>query len=313
MPPQEEKPAAKMIVPLHVTGLWLPMRTGDPLSTGSLGAGLLLSPPAVAEARPCGPGRRCGLRIEAPGAVRGTPSVVLEAYRLAPGASMWSTVLRLPVPLGYGYAASAASALAALLPLLIEGRSLEHVATLAHVAEVEAGTGLGDVVSMLYGRGLEVRLSPGAPGLARVESIPVSVTVIAAETGKATTTAEMHAKLSWRLHSLAAPRLARLLEEPRLSRFLEEARAFSIEAGFVDKELAAVLDRMVSGNVALGWYAKKRVLIVIPEPDRVGEALHALEDAGLRPRLMHTASSPIQAVLKATSPEERYHRDPLNP
>ena len=286
-------------LPIHVTALWLPVWRRSPLDTGSLGAGLLLEPGVKIRVSSCGPGRRCGLRLRLPeGWLDGLPSVVAEVYRLAPSASRLSVTLESPVPLGVGYAVSAAAALAASLALVAqEGATVEEAARIAHMAEVAAGTGLGDVVAMLYGRGLEMRLAPGAPGLARVESIPVSGEVVTVSLGSAMETGEMHRGLSWRLHSLAAPRLARLFSRPSLESLLEEARGFSLEAGFVSRSQVELFDALVEEGLARGWYAKKRVAVLVAEPRRAEELAERLRGEGFEPRLHRVSTSPLRVTM----------------
>ena len=289
---------AEVVVPLHVTGLWLPVREHGLTWSGSLGAGLLLEPPAVARVERCGRGTgRCGVRVVAEGRVLdGEPSVVLELYRLEPAASRLRVTVELPVPLGVGYAASAAVALGVAVGYAVAaGMTIEEGARLAHMAEVAAGTGLGDVVAMTYGRGLELRLGHGAPGAARVESVAAWGPVVAAETGAPLSTEEMHRGLGERLHALAAPRLARLFQSPGLDSFLREAREFSLEAGFVDEELARRLDGLVEAGLARGWYAKKRVLVVVAAGEEAQAGVtEALREAGLRPRAMRIAAAPLR-------------------
>ncbi len=288
-------------IPVHVTGLWLPVRRrGDPFSSGSLGAGLLLEPGVEVRASPCGPGVRCGFRgLHAPG-LGGpvVPGVVYEVYRFDPGlASAGSVEAWSPVPLGYGYAVSAAAALAAAVGLgvLRGGGSLEGLAALAHAAEVEAGTGLGDVAAVFYGRMMELRVSPGAPGRgARVESFPVDARVVLVfEHGGPMATEEMHRALGERLHRMAAPRLARLLEDPGFDRFLEEARGFSLEAGWLPERLVEALEAMRRRGLLRGWYAKKRVTVAVPEAGYEGDVEAELAGLGVEPRRMRPSPSPL--------------------
>ncbi|RUM48155.1 MAG: hypothetical protein DSY37_00440 [Hyperthermus sp.] len=283
-------------VPLHVTGLWLPFWRREPLLAGSVGAGLLIAPPATARVRPCSSRPRfCGVRVKTPGGVVVSGvSVIDELMLIEPSLSMKVSVeVDLPVPLGVGYAASAAVALSAAIGLgLIEGYTLEEAARLAHIAEVRAGTGLGDVVAMLYGRGLVLRYSPGGPGEARVESIPVARRLLVVSRGGPLSTREMHRRLSWRLHSMAAPRLARLLEKPSLERFLAEARGFSVEAGFVSSSEAKVLDEMVEVGLAEGWYAKKRVIVLVsPKPEELRLKLKGRLEGDVR--VCETSTEPL--------------------
>ena len=79
-----------------------------------------------------------------------------------------------PLPLGCGFGLSGAAALAtayALNELLRLGKASETLAMIAHVAEVENRTGLGDVCSQYHG-GCLVKLKEGAPLVA--DRLPIA-------------------------------------------------------------------------------------------------------------------------------------------
>jgi len=80
------------------------------------------------------------------------------------------------VPVGYGLGCSGAVALSlsyALDEALGTRLPREEIGKIAHVAEVSCKTGLGDVLASYHG-GFEIRTSPGAPGIGRVEKIESS-------------------------------------------------------------------------------------------------------------------------------------------
>ena len=79
-----------------------------------------------------------------------------------------------PLPLGCGFGLSGAASLAtayALNELLHLGKDTETLAMVAHVAEVENRTGLGDVCSQYHG-GFLVKLKEGAPLVA--DRLPIA-------------------------------------------------------------------------------------------------------------------------------------------
>ena len=79
-----------------------------------------------------------------------------------------------PLPLGCGFGLSGAAALAtayALNELLQTHKDAEELAMIAHVAEVENRTGLGDVCSQYHG-GCLVKLKEGAPLVA--DRLPIA-------------------------------------------------------------------------------------------------------------------------------------------
>jgi pantoate kinase len=294
---------ATIQIPLHVTGIWLPVLHSDPLLSGSLGAGLLLDPPATVKVYSCkGQSSSCGIAIRSENQLLGGNLDVIEEIK-----RFRSNLLRqdllvevdLPVALGKGYACSAIAALGVAIGYgLRAGLTLEESSRIAHIAEVKAGTGLGDVVALLYGRGLEIRYSPGGPGFARVENIPIHTTIITATLEGFMHTQQMHSKLGEELYSIAAPRLASIFKKPSFDVFIREARHFSIRAGFVSDELRVFLDNLLETGLIKGWYVKKRVLVVAPRSGRrVEEVVNLLAKKGLRPRVHETSSSPLRVQL----------------
>ena len=78
------------------------------------------------------------------------------------------------IPVGYGLGSSSAVALSlsfALDQALETKLEKTMIGQIAHNAEVNCKTGLGDVLASYYG-GFEIRVKPGAPGIGYVEKIP---------------------------------------------------------------------------------------------------------------------------------------------
>ena len=77
------------------------------------------------------------------------------------------------IPVGYGLGSSSAVALSlafALDQALDTKLDRERIGQIAHNAEVNCKTGLGDVLASFHG-GFEIRVKPGAPGIGSVEKI----------------------------------------------------------------------------------------------------------------------------------------------
>lgn len=78
------------------------------------------------------------------------------------------------IPVGYGLGSSGAVALSlsfALDQALETKLEKTMIGQIAHNAEVNCKTGLGDVLASYHG-GFEIRVKPGAPGIGHVEKIP---------------------------------------------------------------------------------------------------------------------------------------------
>jgi len=248
--------------------LWIPIRSPEPLTSGSLGAGLLLSPHTIIDVcvDKSGDGVCEGLCIEPVDYIVKRCKVhvkvfLVKGYPLASGFAMSSSL-------------SIAVGIAAAIAL---GLPLEKGLEFAHEAEVVSGTGLGDVIAQSLGKaGLVLRKAPGAPGIGRVESYIVPRKPVLAIQLGTMTTREMHQVLRDKLYRDAAPLLAKVYEDPTLETFLDAANKFSRLARFTPS-YAEYLDLFVRKGWSLGWYVKKKVLIIVVERDRLEDVVAYLE------------------------------------
>jgi len=81
------------------------------------------------------------------------------------------------VPIGTGFGTSAGGALTAGLALkqaLDLPLTWNQIGKIAHVAEIECQTGLGTVSSLASAGGCPLVIEPGAPGICRIDQIPIS-------------------------------------------------------------------------------------------------------------------------------------------
>jgi pantoate kinase len=140
----------------------------------------------------------------------------------------------------------------------------------AHVAEVKAMTGLGDILALHAGRGLVVRLKPGAPGIGEVEAIetPQGISVVTAVLGSMSTT-EMLTRDADRIREYGTEAFRRFLRDPTLESFLENAKEFAKGVGFLTQD---VEDRMRPvREMLLGYSVKKRVLFAVVREEELHE------------------------------------------
>ena len=82
---------------------------------------------------------------------------------------------RISIPVGYGLGSSGAAALSlsyALDQVLELKLDKIEIGKIAHIAEINCKTGLGDVLASYHG-GFEIRVKPGAPGIGKVEKIDI--------------------------------------------------------------------------------------------------------------------------------------------
>jgi pantoate kinase len=245
----------------HISGFWAPIKGKDSLRTGSIGAGLLITPYAI--------GQHVASRVFLINRSKKKPLVVKTAEKLLGREYKKGIYIREPLPLGRGYAGSAAVVLAYTLLRLIDEKdsfSYNLMGRIAHIAEIEAKTGLGDVAAITYGSYIPVRREAGAPGLGRIDSIiPKDANkcrILTLDLGYYPTRKLLDKKLSlYRKEGIKC--LENLDANPSLETFLEESRRFSLATGMMDKKTEEKARGLSKKYDVLGYYMKKKLLVMV--------------------------------------------------
>jgi pantoate kinase len=274
------------------------------MASGSIGAGLLLEPPLKARLILTGTPSIKLLLQGRPSPLPKPVKMLINMLEQRGVKLAGSIIIESPKPIGAGYGVSGALSLAiALLASIYSGRSLEWGVRLAHVAEVVSGTGLGDVVTEYYSCMLEARLVPGGPGLARVVTIPVSARFVVTSVIGFRETSSIHSLMAHVVANEGLKAFTRFAEAMDLESFLHWANEFSKRVGFASNVDRAILDSIVRRGMAVGWYVKKGVLVVIPEEEYVDDVVAALK--GLKPHSIYVDRvARIRArVVPCKSPE----------
>jgi len=232
---------ASAFVPGHITGFFTVDRANDPVETGSRGGGLALSDGVSVTVRAASERsvELNGERVEM-GAVERT----LDALR-----ATVAVEAETPLPLGAGFGVSGAVALGTALATnaaLERGLSYNELVTVAHGAEVQAGTGLGDVVAQARG-GAPLRLEPGGPEHNYVDAIPARARVEYHTLGELST-ADVVGGDTAALTAAGEQALARIVKEPTLSTFMRASRAFSREAGLLTESVRTVIEDVTAAD-----------------------------------------------------------------
>ncbi len=236
--------SASAFVPGHVTGFFSAHPNDDPTKAGSRGAGVTVSD-GVAVRLEAGEG------IELNGEPATIESVdrVLDALR-----AKARVVVETDLPLGAGFGVSGAAALGtALATNAVFGRELSEneLVTVAHGAEIQAGTGLGDVVAQARG-GVPIRLEPGAPAHGAMDGVPARGTVEYVSFGELRTE-EILSGDTTDLTAAGRRSLASLVEEPTVETFMEASRRFAREAGLLTPRVREAIEDVsaVGGEAAM--------------------------------------------------------------
>lgn len=246
-------------VPSHITGFFQIVEHENPLYTGSRGAGVVLDKGVITSVRSS---RSDKIQVKADGDY--DPSnITSKIVELLSERSEPIEGLRIhynfEVPMGCGFGASAACALGTVLGV---ARILElpitfnEAASMAHQAEVELKTGLGDVIGELVG-GIVLRLKEGAPGYGLTDRIiHEPLYVICKAFGELDTTMILRDPEKKRMiNIIGSGMLPRLMADPRPENFMRLSYEFAEKTRLltsnVKEGLEMVKDEVIGASMAM--------------------------------------------------------------
>ncbi len=267
--------------PGHITALFhASPRTRDPARTGSRGAGVCIDRGVRARVRAL---RGKGWGVGPGPTTRLAPVVAttLANYLLGAKEEVYLQLdLDIGLPVGQGFGMSGAMALAAVVAAdgelgLLRG-DMARLAALAHAAEVEFRTGLGDVVCQARG-GLDIRTRPGLPPHGEVVTATHDGRLLVAWADRPLHTASVLGDRGTRerIEATAEPLLESAPDSPTMDWLLEAGLAFTEGAGLAGAEVAAMLDLCVrsgrASQVMLG-----NSVFAVGDLDSMADALAAM-------------------------------------
>ncbi|KAB1186564.1 MULTISPECIES: pantoate kinase [Haloferax] len=272
---------ATAFVPGHITGFFSAHPDDDPAIAGSRGAGVTLSHGVTVTVEPAA---ETVVTLDGETITIDPVSGVLQKLGVTASVDAESEL-----PLGSGFGVSGAVALGTALAANSAfscGHSENELVTMAHEAEVTAGTGLGDVVAQARG-GMPIRVEPGGPDHGRMDGIPARPHIEYVTFG-GLSTADILGGDTTTLTAAGETALDALVERPTVDRFLSESRRFARDANLLtDRVETAIEDvRDAGGNAAMAM---------------LGETVFAvgtgLSDAGYDPERcrVHPAGATLQS------------------
>jgi pantoate kinase len=266
--------------PGHITGFFTIHLSEDPVYTGSRGAGICLE---------AGVTTRVTIRkSDKPEIVLLWNDMPLTDSRVSKsvmrrffGPNVKLSVLveqRSILPLNYGYGISGASALSLALAVnKALGSPLPRVKAgeIAHLAEVENLTGLGDVSAQMVG-GFEMRLLPGAPTVGRVQRLqtPEDYLIITTPV-KPVSTNKMISDHFANINEKGELAISSFMNSPTLDAFITLSRKFWESLWCLDPEIARVLKKYESIGIKL-VSLKKGLVYGLIHKDEAGSTLERI-------------------------------------
>ncbi len=237
---------ASAFCPGHITAFFEVVDDPEPFKKGSRGAGLCttLGVRTKVKARL---GRKQRIRIFLNREEVSAPTTERVVERLVGGAAFEVVVksdVQLPVSQGFGMsAAGALSAGLAVNDALDLGLPQSRVVAIAHAAEVDAKTGLGDVVPTSLG-GMDLRVEPGAPPHGVVRRFPVDAELLLAVLGPPLPTrAVLSDAAKTKVISEVGRRCVQEFSHaPKLDTLFELGRQFAVETGLAQGKVRDALE-----------------------------------------------------------------------
>ena len=158
------------------------------------------------------------------------------------------------IPVGYGLGSSGAVALSlsfALDQVLKTKLDKTTIGQIAHNAEVNCKTGLGDVLASFHG-GFEIRVKPGAPGIGHVEKITTDkISVIMICFSPISTNKFIKERLS-QINGLGGKMVNRLLESKNYEHFQDMSLEFAKYVDVMTPRMQKLVNEFSENNIKCG-------------------------------------------------------------
>lgn len=236
-----------VFVPGHITGFFTIEKHEIKLKNGSCGAGFLLTK---------------GVRTTISKSDKliydvnqGDSTVIDEVLSILEIDTDFKITQDIQLPIGAGFGTSAASALSLTLALnefLNLGYSDELCGQIAHMAEVNLGGGLGDVIAQT-GNGLVLRTQPGAPGIGEIKSFEHEVFIAWKSFGGIETSDIISNSHYQNVISASGSKYVEMFEkEPTIDNFLTFSSEFSHEIDLMSDDVKNLIDYFKSSSDILG-------------------------------------------------------------
>lgn len=176
------------------------------------------------------------------------------------------------IPVGYGLGSSGAVALSlsfALDQALKTDLDKTIIGQIAHNAEVNCKTGLGDVLASFHG-GFEIRVKAGAPGIGHVEKIQANeISIIMICFSPISTNKFIKERLS-QINGLGGKMVNKLLESKNYQHFQEMSVEFAKYVDVMTPRMQSIVDEFSKNNINCGIALfGETIFSMIPKKDEV--------------------------------------------
>ncbi len=242
----------KVFVPSHITGFFEIIENSNPTLKGSKGAGITLDEGVVTHTKvKTGTGKleiTVNKKYDKTNSISPkTVEIISNLYdvNLSDYDIYINHEVNLPVGAGFGTSGSFALGISYTLPYLLGiNITYKQAGEIAHLSEISLSSGLGDVISEVYG-GCVIRLKEGSPVNGVIDKIPITrpIYVITKTIGLLETSSiiedPIHKK---RINKSGSILLKRLIDYPTIENFIKLSQEFAIETKLINKEVSEIME-----------------------------------------------------------------------
>ena len=279
---------AKAFCPAHITGFFTAdlddsQKVSENL--GSTGAGFSIKQGVTTSVRICEKqGQNSNFKISTIGYESDKTDVsefvLNEFLKLGDYADKFFDIKHeIAVPVGYGLGSSSAVALSlsfALDEALETKLDRTRIGKIAHNAEVNCKTGLGDVLASYHG-GFEIRVKPGAPGIGSIEKISTDeISVIMICFSPISTNKFIKERLS-QINGLGGKMVDRLLESRSYEHFQDMSLEFAEHVNVMTPKMEKLVNELSENNIKCGIALFGETIFTMVPKNKEDSVLQILE------------------------------------
>ena len=236
-----------VFVPGHITGFFTIEDHEVSLKKGSCGAGFLLSKGVKTTIS-----QSNNLKIDIN---QGNSKIIDEVLSIMDIDTNFKITQDIQLPIAAGFGTSAASALSLTLALndfLNLGYSRDLCGQIAHMAEINLGGGLGDVIAQT-GKGLVLRTASGAPGIGEIKSFCEEVYIAWKSFGEIQTSSVIN-DITQRenISTVGLKYLEYFEEKSSLKNFLDFSNKFAHETQLMTRDVRNAIENIKDHENILG-------------------------------------------------------------
>ncbi len=238
-----------IFVPSHLTGFFQIVEHKNPLLKGSRGAGVVIDRGVLTTIKTSSKDHKLEIKIKGlkkhfqEDITKKTVDLIKKWFPFTSGLKIQHQI---GVPLGCGFGSSAALALGTSLGLsrvLDLPLTFNQAAGIAHQAEIELGSGLGDLIAETSG-GIVMRIKEGSPEFGKLDKIIAPpLYVICKVLGPLDTSSIIHnSRHKQNINHWGKLMLQQLLKKPNAEKFMALSLDFAQKTSLMNSEIKDIVE-----------------------------------------------------------------------